>query len=291
VSVGSVVSSNILRIIVTLLVGACIGSLCGLAVPRRTTLKLARRRVFTGATVESFLIFISVALIAFGAGHDNTDHSAFIPIGFATGSIFSPELLVITIGTAFAASTPHDVLHGVEETLGGVWVFGQLILFTMLGSKTTFEPFEKFPTVLPMMLIGFVFRGIGILVCMYVTRGSRICEPGCTDCKAANVRSVLYDAAFCFLATLPRATLQGALSGIPLRKGFFSNSGNGGQAQQLIADAGRIYIPVLAIGGSLVLDLLGPTLLRLSSSSAHRHESAAAGERERQRLGGRSGSE
>ena len=29
-----------------------------------------------------------------------------------------------------------EVLHGVEAIMGGVWVFGQLVLFTMIGSKS-----------------------------------------------------------------------------------------------------------------------------------------------------------
>lgn len=59
----------------------------------------------------------------------------------------------------------------------------------------------------------------------------------------------------------------------------------GSGAAQLIADSGKIYIPLCAICGSLILDLFGPGLLRMSAAQGNAHAEATEGERERWKLG------
>lgn len=90
------------------------------------------------------------------------------------------------------------------------------------------------------------------------------------------MRALLPDATFCFLGTLPRATIQGALAGRP-EKGFFWHWGatqegkhNAQFAIDTIAMGARLYVLVFSIVGSLLLDLCGPPLLRLSTRWAQR---------------------
>lgn len=281
VPVGLVLAANVLRIAFTVTAGAVLGALVGLLVPRRTRLTILGRQVFTGAAVEAFLIVLGVALVAFGLGMDRDSGRALLPMGFAPGSVFSPELLVICFGASLAATVHPDELHDVETTLGGVWIFGQIVLFSMLGSKTSVDAFRAFPRVLPLMLTGFVCRAIGVRAVIAATRRWRTCSRGCQVCVRANTRSAIPDTVFCFISSLPRATLQGALAGVPLRKRYFLRSDSGGAAAaQFMADAGKIYIPLLAIVGSLVLDFLGPRLLRVCSARAQRHQEAEAVDRE-----------
>lgn len=290
VSITVILAANALRIASTLLLGAAVGTFSGFIIPRREKVIIAGRKVFTGSTVEAFLLFIAVCLAVFGLGMNYNDGTPFLPIGFASGPAVNSELLVISTGTCFAAVANHEVLHGVEATMGGVWVFGQLILFTMLGSKTMVEPFAQFPKVFPFMMAGFICRGLAVHLCVYATCSRRSCAPGCPSCKEANQRSASADGLFCFLATLPRATIQGAIAGVPMSKHFFSKSGSSGsEVSQLIAASGKIYIPLCAICGSLILDFCGPRLLRLSIAAASRSSgqcpNAIAGEQSRYRLG------
>jgi hypothetical protein len=136
------------------------------------------------------------------------------------------------------------------------------------------EPFKASAgSILPCMLVGLVCRGLGIVVGLYVTRRRRAPatadESRCEVVFQANRRSLLFDAGFCFLAMLPRASIQGALAGEPVRRGFFSDAGAQGQmATELIFNGGRVYIFVMAVCGSILLDLLGPRLLQASMARA-----------------------
>jgi hypothetical protein len=68
---------------------------------------------------------------------------------------------------------------------------------------------------------------------------------------------------------LPRASIQGALLDEPNRRGFFSDAGAQGEmATKLIANGGKIYIIVLAVLGTILLDLFGSRLLQTSMDRA-----------------------
>lgn len=189
------------------------------------------------------------------------------PMGFCPGSLIQPELMVIVIGACFAELTHQEheeaLLEGVEECMGGVWVFGQLVLFMMLGSKTDPTSFVFFPDVLPILLLGLVFRFIGVLLAMFSTLWCRQCS--CNACRTQDESSLLPDSIYYFLSTLPRATIQGALGPVPLMQNFFVDENNRCHAVQVfIANAARLYIVTLGILGSVLLDGLGPRMLRRS---------------------------
>jgi len=154
-----------------------------------------------------------------------------------------------------ADSCKDEQLHEIEGVLGGVWVFGQLILFSMIGSRTTLDIFPEFiPQVLPMLLLGISFRLIGIVI-------------GISSSLYLNLQGhpfsapyVMQDAMFCFLATLPRATIQGALGQVPITEAFFKNRLNSARAEDFIFLAARLYIVFMAIFGMILLNFFGPRL-------------------------------
>jgi len=201
---------------------------------------------FTGSSVEAFLILMGVGFAALGT-------SEIVPNGIIDGSMmFNPELFVIVIGSSFAYFADYEVLHGVEVYVAGVWVFGSIILFSMLGSRTELIIFKTLPTVLPMMLVGLLFRFIGICVTFSISRLGRRSR------GLWGMRDVL----FCFLCTLPRASVQGALGSWPLQHRFFSNDPNNDTPRELISKAARLYIICFTCWGSILLEVLGPRLLR-----------------------------
>mmetsp|Transcript_5812 Transcript_5812/g.11646 ORF Transcript_5812/g.11646 Transcript_5812/m.11646 type:complete len:671 (+) Transcript_5812:105-2117(+) len=262
--IGLVVLANVLRIVATLATGALLGAASGWLIPRRSRLRsVTGQPVFTGASVEAFLMILAVALAAFGIGMEQEGGRAFVPIGFCMGSLFQPELLVIVMGTFFGAVSDSEVLRQVEQTMGGVWVFGQLVLFSMLGSRTETGAFAVFMDVLPIMVVGIAFRLAGVFLATIVTQPMRPCR--CTACRQANWASICPDALFCFLSTLPRATIQGALGAVPSTQRFFQGDPRSGHVQNFIADSARIYIVCMAVLGSVFLDAIGPMALRATA--------------------------
>jgi hypothetical protein len=218
----------------------------------RTAVLWNRRQVFSGSSVEAFLMVLSVALLAFGLGGVSNAGKELIPMGFSPGSMFQPELLVIVTGSCFASYTKQELLHEVEAILGGVWVFGQLILFTMLGSRTTPAIMTQLYRVLPVMLVGMLFRFAGVLLAMALTMRAR----------ERTFKELLPDTVFCFLSTVPRATIQGALGAVPVTQRFFKGYPHRHEAQEFIFIAARLYIVTLSVVGMILLNTIGPKMLQ-----------------------------
>jgi len=277
-----VLGYNILRIVLTLLVGAGIGKVAGYCLSHRHKLRVPFTQNyvnFTNTGVEGFLLFLAVALAAFGLDFEG-DGGALLKLPYSTEPMLQPELLVIVIGSAFAQQADPKVMHGIEGVMSGVWVFGQLILFSMLGSRTQLSIFREFHSVWPLVLVGLACRFIGVLCAVYLTRKYRKCSiPDCQDCQKSNEERFWIHTGFLFLASLPRATIQGALGSVPATERFFSNNHNRKHVQNFIAASAKIYIVLFSVVGSLLLGIFGRQLLEASSklkgcNSSMKEESA-----------------
>jgi len=253
-SVKTLVLANVLRLLATLGVGAIAGAGAGWFISNRSRLPIP----FSGTTVEGFLFLLATALAGFGLSSAENG-PPLVPMGFAPGSLFQPELMVIVIGCLFARVADPEVLHATELTMGGVWVFGQLILFSMLGSRTDISVFAQVARVLPILVVGLSMRFLGILLVTMCTLCCRPCT--CSACFKANKESAVSDAFFCFLATLPRATLQGALGQVPITERFFHRDPSRAHVQMFISVAARLYIVCMSVLGSILLDAIGPRIL------------------------------
>uniref|UniRef100_A0A7S1Q975 Cation/H+ exchanger domain-containing protein n=1 Tax=Alexandrium catenella TaxID=2925 RepID=A0A7S1Q975_ALECA len=250
-------AGNIMRITATVALGALLGTVSGYLVSRRTQLTLRGNQVFNGTAVEAFLMVLAVGLFAFGMGSEGIGGREVIPVRLCPGSLFQPELVVIMTGIFFAATADREVLHDVERTMGGVWIFGQLILFSMLGSRTSLNIFPQFlEHVLPIIVTGLAFRFVGI--CISIELSLLLNLHG----HPFQRSMVLQDACFCFLATIPRATIQGALGQVPVTDRFFqmTQRRNASAAQDFIFTAARLYIVFMSIFGMILLNTFGPVL-------------------------------
>ena len=169
--------------------------------------------------------------------------------------------------------TPH---LGVLVIVGGVWTFGQLVLFSMLGSRLDVTVFQQVFHVLPLMVVGQAFRflGVGLSTILVVKLEWRTCTCEQADevCKKSFQATEWPDAMFCFLSAMPRATIQGALGPVPLVKKFFplEPAARGQQVRLFIAAAARLYVLVCAVAGSILLDDYGPGYLEQANSEAGR---------------------
>lgn len=155
---------------------------------------------------------------------------------------------VAPAGACFAQIADHGILHRLEEALQAVWIFGQIFLFSMLGSKITPDLLPQLGNLLPVMLCGLLWRLLGVALGILITSGSR-----------GRPTTVLPDTLFCFLCTLPRATIQGALGPKPKNLHFFTIA-----ISRYIFTAAQLYILCYSVIGMIVLHTFGPKLLEWS---------------------------
>ncbi|CAE7899347.1 mfsd5 [Symbiodinium microadriaticum] len=245
---------------------------------------IAPRKLFRRTDVEAYLFILCVALLGFGVGSMTVASLApmignLLPSAFGDGEMFQPELLVIVIGSSFAyACEIHQVegekgvLDSVLVIVGGVWTFGQLVLFSMLGSRIDVSVFLQILNVLPLMLVGQAFRfaGVWLSTMLVVKLKWRTCERADEVCQKSFQATEWPDAMFCFLSATPRATIQGALGPVPLVKKFFplEPAARGQEVRLFIAAAARLYVLICAIFGSILLDEYGPWYLEQAKIEA-----------------------
>eukprot|EP00930_Biecheleria_cincta_P099293 TRINITY_DN90928_c0_g1_i1.p1 TRINITY_DN90928_c0_g1~~TRINITY_DN90928_c0_g1_i1.p1 ORF type:complete len:638 (-),score=84.00 TRINITY_DN90928_c0_g1_i1:214-2127(-) len=260
----SIVLANIIRLMATVGCGACLGVGTAWFVNQRSEIANKFGLSFTHTTVEAYLIVLAVALAAFGLGMNTSNGDPLVPLGFCPGSLFQPELIVIVMGSFFGLQAEPELLHCIESTMGGVWVFGQLVLFSMLGSKTDVAVLALLSRVLPMLVVGLFCRFLGVLLATYGTMNFR-------HSRSEQNRSIaLAEAAFIFLSSLPRATIQGALGNIPATHHFFTFDPSRAHVAHFIASTAKLYIVCMSVLGCVLLHVLGPYMLEMSSLEGDR---------------------
>lgn len=271
VEVAPLVAANVLRILATLLFGFAAGKFAGYLISNRDVFKIHGRQVFNGNNyIEAYLMILAVALAGFGLGSD-FHGKVVVPIFISAGSLFQPELLVIVIGCFFGNNTKHHDLESIIQIVSGVWVFGQIILFSMLGSKTDISVFTHIFEVFPLMIVGLAARFVGALIATVVAVP---CRCSSETCRRSNQQYILKDATFFFLSMLPRATLQGALGPKAIHEKLFASRDRvkAFEIENFVAVAARLYIVFMSIVGSVLLDLFGPTMLEETYGPRHCEE-------------------
>eukprot|EP00931_Biecheleriopsis_adriatica_P003584 TRINITY_DN105384_c0_g1_i1.p1 TRINITY_DN105384_c0_g1~~TRINITY_DN105384_c0_g1_i1.p1 ORF type:complete len:685 (-),score=101.43 TRINITY_DN105384_c0_g1_i1:127-2157(-) len=254
-----IVLANVLRLVATVTLGIAMGVGVGWVVNHRQRLEDDFNIKFTHQTVEAYLLVLGVALAAFSLGMRAED-VFLVPMGIAPGSMFQPELLVIVLGSAFGTVTDTEMLHGIESTMGGVWVFGQLILFSMLGSKSDVSVFSISQVTVPMLGVGLLCRFVGVLIATRCTVQWR--KKGSSDQDWERMRNdAWYESLFIFLSACPRATIQGALGPVPATDRFFHSDPARAHVQSFIALASRFYIVCMSVLGCILLHIFGPLIL------------------------------
>mmetsp|Transcript_2140 Transcript_2140/g.5426 ORF Transcript_2140/g.5426 Transcript_2140/m.5426 type:complete len:623 (-) Transcript_2140:65-1933(-) len=296
VNMDVVAVANIVRILATLLAGSLIGLVAAYGLTNRADRRCCGRPVFSGQAVEAFLVLISAGLMAYGLGAGEGG-AEVVPMRFSSGSLFQPELMVIVTASVFSDRVQEEELHKIENILGGVWVFGQVVLFSMLGTRTRLKVFTRIVDVVPVLGVGLLCRMTGVVCALSITRRWRPCiadpdlarqespetggSPGSRNSKSRtfsmhdmddnmrlNSASLAPDVMFCFLSCLPRATIQGALGSVPLMQGFFHASDNRAEVDQFINAAAKLYIVLMAVFGMVSLNSLGPRMLQRSERLA-----------------------
>eukprot|EP00928_Gymnodinium_smaydae_P076598 TRINITY_DN5964_c0_g4_i1.p1 TRINITY_DN5964_c0_g4~~TRINITY_DN5964_c0_g4_i1.p1 ORF type:complete len:483 (-),score=43.10 TRINITY_DN5964_c0_g4_i1:170-1618(-) len=247
---GAIVGFRALNVMSSLILGAVLGVVTATLIPKMPGIEVAGKRMFEGTPLESFMMFIVVALTAFGAG--------VVLNPFGPGHLFGNETTVISCGAFFALYSEHDMLHRMEKYMQALWAVGQLTLFSMLGSRQEWKSVENLPSIFPIIGVGLVSRIIGVALGVSLTAKSRGSPPSV----------LLQEMLFCLLSCLPRATIQGALGMLPLKMHLFAADGDRGeQMRKFIFVCAKSYIVFFAVVGTLLLNVVGPRLLSSTHAS------------------------
>jgi len=214
-----------------------------------------QRPLFSNCKAETLILLLGSCLVAKGLGEEGG-----APIGFIKHfNLFQPELFVILTACGFKYGAGHELIHDIHTNLDHVWVFGSLVLFSMIGSKTDLAVFSKLSQVLPLFAVGALTRFLSIVAVMSITLPMRSCR--CKNCYPVSKSLILAESTFCFLCTIARASIQGAIGGVPLTRAFFSETSGNKAVRIFIADAAKLAIIFYALIGSVLLEVFGPRLL------------------------------
>lgn len=104
---------------------------------------------------------------------------------------------------------PGGTCARLSANLRAVWFFGELTLFFLIGAELDVREIPKAGPSLPAILVaGMAARLVGVCLAL---RCSDVSLSGCL---------------FCWVATMPKATVQAALGGQPLDAGVAADAGN-----------------------------------------------------------------
>ena len=137
------------------------------------------------------------------------------------------SLLIIMIYGFFLRTYLGDMAKGIQDGINIIWKYGKLYLFAFVGMAINPKLVgEYFFIGVFMLLISLTMRSLGVLISLIGTN------------------LTLKERLFCVIAYLPKATVQSAKAGIPLKMGVAS-----GDIMQAVAILSvLITAPIGAIG-------------------------------------------
>ena len=137
------------------------------------------------------------------------------------------SLLIIMIYGFFLRTYLGDMAKGIQDGINIIWKYGKLYLFAFVGMAINPKLVgEYFFIGVFMLLISLTMRSLGVLISLIGTN------------------LTLKERLFCVIAYLPKATVQSAKAGIPLKMGV--ESGDIMQAVAILSVL--ITAPIGAIG-------------------------------------------
>ena len=233
----------------------------------RSNFSINGRSLFTGTDKEELLFIITAVLIIYSLCDSSP---TIINNGYSWNSPFFQSDMAVIVMTIFYAQFRSIAISQIENTLAELWMFGALFLFTTLGSNIQLSSITVGFKFLPVLLVGLTFRLAAVFSITYCIEKI---QSGTTTLKQIVLQSI-----FVWVASFPRATIQGALCHIPTILSLFSDRVN------LIILHGGIFVLALnAPFGSILLDLVGIPLLKwineleILQQSSNIHEDFSSG--------------
>jgi NhaP-type Na+/H+ or K+/H+ antiporter len=154
---------------------------------------------------------------------------------------FAPLIAIMSIGFIILEKNEH-MAHEISSKLGKIWVFAQLLLFTLVGAKVNIPvAMEAGLSGVAIILLGLTGRSLGVQLSLL---GSDF-----------TFREKL----FATISYLPKATVQAAIGGAPLAA--MAAAGMDCRPGEIILAIAVMSIVITAPPGALLIAKLGPRLL------------------------------
>lgn len=146
-------------------------------------------------------------------------------------------LAVMSMSLVVAMRRVSEVTGRLQAKFGKLWLGAEVILFVMVGTAVDIRyTFEAGLGALLMIIIGLLFRSVGVFLCLIGTR--------------LNLKERLY----CIIAYLPKATVQAAIGSVPLALGL--SCGN------IVLSVAVMSILITAPLGAIFMDISYKKLLK-----------------------------
>ena len=171
---------------------------------------------------------------------------------------FSALLALMAIGFIIL-EREERMAHEISSKLGKVWIFAQLLLFTLVGAKVNLPVAAKAGLAgAGVIAIGLAGRIIGVQICLMKSNFNR------------------KERLFVSLSYLPKATVQAAIGGVPLAA--MTAAGMNTTPGELILAIAVLSIVLTAPLGAYLISWSGKRLLTVSSDDSPAAEAAFASE-------------
>ena len=162
---------------------------------------------------------------------------------------FAALLAVMAMGFIILEKDEH-MAHEISSKLGKIWVFAEIVLFTMVGAEVNLEvAFEAGLAGAVLIVLGLVVRSIGTYGCLL---GSNL-----------NVSERL----FVVISYLPKATVQAAIGGAPLAAMALAGMGTG--SGEVILAVAVLSIVLTAPLGAWAISITGDKILEVAPPDVH----------------------
>lgn len=151
-------------------------------------------------------------------------------------------LAIMSMALVLAMRSVNEVTVGLQQKFGKLWLAAEVLLFVLVGATVDIRyTLEAGIGAVILIVIGLIFRSIGVWVCMLGTELNR------------------KERFYCMIAYLPKATVQAAIGGVPLAMGL--SCGN------IVLSVAVLSIIITAPLGAIGMDLSYKKLLEKTTSS------------------------
>jgi NhaP-type Na+/H+ or K+/H+ antiporter len=169
---------------------------------------------------------------------------------------FAALIAIMAIGFIILEKNEH-VAHEISSKLGKIWVFAQLLLFTLVGAQVNVPvALEAGLMGAVIVLVGLLGRSIGVQLCLLKSE--------------FNTKERIFVA----VSYLPKATVQAAIGGLPLAA--MKAAGMGTRPGEIILALGVLSIIMTAPVGAILINWAGHKFLEVEAQKARPSEAMIA---------------
>lgn len=215
--------SEFLAIPVSILLGAAVGAVFGLALAALFEGLHARGRTLRGSMKVILVLGCAFLLLS-------------IETWVKPWVALSGLLAVVSMACVLKRRCPEPVSRRLGEKFGKLWLAAEVVLFVLVGAAVDIRyTLRAGPGAVGMILLALCFRAAGVLLCLVKT--------------PLRARERL----FCVLAYLPKATVQAAIGSVPLSLGL--------PCGDMVLSTAVLGILITAPLGAFAIDWGAPRLL------------------------------